>query len=61
MVHINHFDFIDLTHTISVHQGYETSGSKRYLVEDDFFWNKKYLRTEIENKTWLLFNKLVCP
>ena len=60
MVHINQFDFIDLTHTISVHQGYETSGSKRYLVEDDFYWNRKFLKTEIENKTWLLFNKLVC-
>ena len=59
-VHINEFDFIDLTHTISVHQGYETSGSKKYLDEDDFYWNRKFLKTEIENKTWLLFNKLVC-
>ena len=60
MVHNNHFDFIDLTSTMSVHQGFETSGAKKFLTDDDFYWNKRYLKTEIENKTWLLFNKLVC-
>ena len=60
MVHINHFDFIDLTHTISVHQGYETSGSKKQLADADFFWNRKYLHTKKIEKTFFLFNKLVC-
>ena len=60
MVHLLHYEFIDLSTLTSIHQGFETSGSKIYLNEDDFYWNKKYLRTEKIEDTFLLFNQLVC-
>ena len=59
-IHLNHYDLIDLTHTISVHQGYETSGSKTRLAGEDFNWNKRYLHSKNIEKTFFLYNKLVC-
>ena len=60
MVHLLHYDLIDLSAITSIHQGFETSGSKTDLSEDDFFWNKKYLRSKNVDKAYFLFNKLVC-
>ena len=60
MVHILRYDFIDLSALTSIHQGYETSGSKVNLHESDFFWNKKYLKSKSIEQTFLLFSQLVC-
>lgn len=60
MVHINRFDFIDLTSTMSVHQGFETSGAKKFLTDDDFYWNKRFMRSKSVEKAYFLFNILVC-
>lgn len=60
MVHLLHYDLIDLSAITSIHQGFETSGSKIDLSEDDFFWNKKYLKTRNIERTFFLFNQLVC-
>ena len=59
-VHHLKYNLIDLSHFTSIHQGFETSASKKNIDPDDFYWNKKYLKSKSIEQTFLLFNYLVC-